>query len=250
MIFQMTKEWNMRGLDYLDRTSNIVNCNLEPSVQVYKYCSLRDCCLSSGTEIGDYSRLRNSNLGEMVFVQRYNIIENSEIGRFSYTGKNTIITSAVIGKFCSISWNVSLGAGNHDYNRTTTHAFLYDDRYNLKPKNISVYDLCSDHCIIGNDVWIASGACVCRGVTIGDGAVIAAGSVVTKDVDPYTIVGGVPAKQIKKRFDENTIKRMKSIPWWDLLVDVISKHFRLFECVPSKDSLDELEMLCNIYLEK
>ncbi|MBQ9229395.1 MAG: CatB-related O-acetyltransferase [Eubacterium sp.] len=156
------------------------------------------------------------------------------LGRYTYTGKNFTAWHCQIGSFCSISWNVSIGGANHDYSRITTHAFLYSGDFGLLGDEAPLYDRFTDQCVIGNDVWIGCGATVCRGVTVGDGAVIAAGAVVTHDVAPYTIVAGVPAKPIKKRFSDDVIDLLLQSQWWTLPADVIRQNAALFSAKADK----------------
>lgn len=226
----------------------VVNNKLDSTSKIYKDCVVKGCVLGKKASIGDFSRVENSQLEENVIIQRNNMIYNSHIGRFTYTGKNATIWHSEIGRFCSISWNVSIGGANHDYERITTHSFLYSNDFGLMPDNESGYDRFAESCIIGNDVWIAANATICRGVKVGNGAVIAAGAVVTKDVAPYTIVGGVPAKMIKKRFDEQTIERLNSTKWWDLPENIIKDNYKLFNSYPTDKILDNLEQLCDEYL--
>ncbi len=212
---------------------------------VYKECNVVDCRLEEGATVGDYSRLSDCVLGEMVAIQRHAQMFSVEMGRYSYTGKNFTAWNCKIGAFCSISWNVSIGGANHDYSRVTTHAFLYSPSFKLMNGEAG-YDRFNDNCIIGNDVWIAAGACICRGVTVGDGAVIGAGAVVTKDVPPYTIVAGVPAKPLKKRFDDEIIALLQESKWWELPANVIKENFDLFNAKPTVDIAKRICGLSNL----
>ena len=124
----------------------------------------------------------------------------------------------IIGKFCSIACSAKFlfNSGNHKMASLSTYTFpLFFEEWDLEKENVAqAWDQKWD-IIIGNDVWIGYEAVVLSGVTIGDGAVIGCRAVVTKDIPPYTIVGGVPAKPIRKRFDEETIKELQKIKWWD-----------------------------------
>ena len=124
----------------------------------------------------------------------------------------------IIGKFCSIACGAKFlfNSANHKMASLSTYTFpLFFEEWGLEKENVAqAWDQKGD-IIIGNDVWIGYEAVVLSGVTIGDGAVIGCRAVVTKDIPPYTIVGGVPAKPIRKRFDEETIKELQKIKWWD-----------------------------------
>ena len=124
----------------------------------------------------------------------------------------------IIGKFCSIACGAKFlfNSGNHRIASLSTYTFpLFFEEWDLEKENVAqAWDQKGD-IIIGNDVWIGYEAVILSGVTIGDGAVIGCRAVVTKDVPPYTIVGGVPAKPIRKRFNEETIKELQKIKWWD-----------------------------------
>lgn len=124
----------------------------------------------------------------------------------------------IIGKFCSIACGAKFlfNSANHRIASLSTYTFpLFFEEWGLEKENVAqAWDQKGD-IIIGNDVWIGYEAVILSGVTIGDGAVIGCRAVVTKDVSPYTIVGGVPAKPIRKRFDEETIKELQKIKWWD-----------------------------------
>lgn len=133
----------------------------------------------------------------------------------------------IIGKFCSIACGAKFlfNSANHTLSSLSTYPFpLFFEEWGLEKKNVAdSWDNKGD-IIVGNDVWIGYEAVILSGVTIGDGAVIGARAVVTKDVPPYTIVGGVPAKPIKKRFSEENIKKLQSIRWWDWSKEKIAEN--------------------------
>ena len=133
----------------------------------------------------------------------------------------------IIGKFCSIACGAKFlfNSANHTLSSLSTYPFpLLFEEWGLEKKNVAdSWDNKGD-IVVGNDVWIGYEAVILSGVTIGDGAVIGARAVVTKDVPPYTIVGGVPAKPIKKRFSEESIKKLQSIRWWDWPKEKIAEN--------------------------
>ena len=132
-----------------------------------------------------------------------------------------------IGKFCSIACGAKFlfNSANHTLSSLSTYPFpLFFEEWGLEKKDVTnAWDNKGD-IIIGNDVWIGYEAVILAGVTIGDGAIIGTRAVVTKDVPPYTIVGGVPAKPIKKRFSEETISALLEIQWWNLSKKRIAKN--------------------------
>lgn len=128
------------------------------------------------------------------------------IGDESYVNKNSSVENCSIGRYCSISEGVFISTWEHNYKAVSTHPFAEStDWKNRNRKRV----------MIGNDVWIGLRAIIMEGVHIGDGAVIGAGAVVTKDVAPYEIVGGVPARHIKWRTDPKTIEFLLNYKWWD-----------------------------------
>ncbi|MBO0125233.1 CatB-related O-acetyltransferase [Agrobacterium sp. OT33] len=146
----------------------------------------------------------------------------NSIGAFSYANVETIIYNTNIGRFCSIAHKVMIAPNDHPVDWLSTHTFVFNDRGTLGWSS-DYMDIMSNERFefndqmtnIGNDVWIGYGAFIRRGVTIGDGAIIAAHSTVVKDVEPYSIVGGTPAKVIKMRFSDEIIERLKALKWWD-----------------------------------
>ena len=136
------------------------------------------------------------------------------------------------GKFCSIACGVKFlfTSANHAMNSLSTYPFpIFFEEWGLDVKNITdAWDNKGD-IIIGNDVWIGYEAVILSGITIGDGAIIGTRAVVTKDVPPYTIVGGVPAKPIRKRFDDVTIARLLELKWWDWSEERIKANLEIIQ---------------------
>ena len=131
-----------------------------------------------------------------------------------------------IGRFCSIACGAKFifTSANHALGSLSTYPFpIFFEEWGLDPKDISsAWDNKGD-IEVGNDVWIGYEAVILSGVKIGDGAIIGARAVVTKDVEPYAIVGGVPAKQIRKRFDDDTIDKLMKLRWWDMDEEAIRR---------------------------
>ncbi|QNM86251.1 CatB-related O-acetyltransferase [Polaribacter pectinis] len=140
------------------------------------------------------------------------------IGDNTYIGFNCNITESKIGRYCSIANNVSIGIGEHKINRVSTSSIFYKKPFET---------LTEKDCIIGNDVWIGSNVVVRRGVEIGDGAIIGANSFVNKNVKEFEIVGGVPSKHIRMRFNEETIITLKKSKWW--LLDLEKAKRKILE---------------------
>jgi acetyltransferase-like isoleucine patch superfamily enzyme len=143
---------------------------------------------------------------------------NASIGAFTFINAYSVVYGGVsMGKYCTIARNCEIGAANHptDWLATLGNFGTYfpnHPNYGTAKK----YPFPQPTTIIGNDVWLGSSVIIKAGVTIGDGAVIAAGAVVVNDIAPYTIHGGIPAKYIKNRFDEETIKELLALKWWSL----------------------------------
>lgn len=155
---------------------------------------------------------------------------NVQIGRYSRIGKGCQVTNAVIGNFTAIAANVVITVGQHPTNYLTSHSIFYKKgNWGWHDDWIAPIDFSNKlYVTIGNDVWIGRQAIIMDGVTIGDGAIVATGAVVTKDVPPFSIVGGVPAKVIKYKFPPEMIERLEEIQWWNLPDEEISKIIDLF----------------------
>ena len=178
--------------------------------------------------IGLLKHITNLNVSKLAFIDRFSKINNrakvnrnvhiidSTIGRYSYVGPNSWICIADVGSFCSFAANVNIGLGNHTINYKSTSP-IFTEVHNATGHSWIKEDksLPFKRTIIGNDVWIGYGAKVIGGVHIGDGACVGAGALVTKDVPPYAVVGGVPAKILKYRFSKETIENLLAEKWWE-----------------------------------
>lgn len=163
----------------------------------------------------------SSKITECEFEQHVVIFDNcklfaSKIGAYSYIQMGSRVFNCEIGRFCSIAASVSIAPGMHDMNRVSTHPSFFSFTEAL-PKIFVTEDKfpTSKKVLIGNDVWIGEKATILDGVKIGNGAVVASGAVVVKDVEAYSVVGGVPARHLKYRFDEKTIILLQKSKWWD-----------------------------------
>lgn len=178
---------------------------------------------------------RNSKVDKTAKVYPFSIVLNSIIDSYSYISYNCTINNCEIGKFCSIAKGVKIGLGKHPVNFISTSPIFYSPKNPLRKifsKTAKFQE--NEHVKIGNDVWIGANVIILDGITVGNGAIIGANSVVNKDVPPFSIVGGVPAKLIKKRFEENIIELLENSNWWDMplaffekeeVIDVFSKEF-------------------------
>ena len=145
--------------------------------------------------------------GHHIEVMDNSIIDQgSDLSSYTYVGMNSAITKSAIGRYCSIGNNVSIGPGEHDLSRISTNILFSSSPFD---------ELTQKECIIGHDVWIGVDSIIKRGVKIGNGAVIGANSVVTKDVPSYAIVAGSPAKILRYRFSKEKIANILASKWWE-----------------------------------
>lgn len=184
---------------------------------IHETARVIDCTIGRYTEVADRCRL-----------------SEVEMGDYSYIMEDGSAWCATIGKFANIASSVRINATNHPVWRPTLHHFTYraSDYWPDAAMDTDFFAWRRDNrVVIGHDVWIGHGATILPGVRVGDGAVIGAGAVVSKDVAPYTIVGGVPAKLIRERFGKDIAKRFEKLAWWDW------DHGRL------RDALDDFRTL-------
>ena len=162
-------------------------------------------------------------------VESGSSIVDSTVGRHSFCGYDCQIVLTDIGSFCSIASRVSIGGVAHPVSFVSTSPVFLSHKDSVKAKFAHHKFLPKLRTSIGHDVWIGEGAFIKAGVKIGHGAVIGMGSVVTKDVEPYAIVGGNPAKLIRKRFDDSVIQEMLALAWWSMSDDELSRHGKYFD---------------------
>jgi acetyltransferase-like isoleucine patch superfamily enzyme len=176
------------------------------------------------------AKISNSVFGNYNVVFGDVLMDSCILQDHTYVQKKTTIFNAHIGKFCSIASNVSIGPGIHKTDGVSTHPVfflkntplkkIYNDRDSFESSKLTR---------IGHDVWIGEGAILIDGITVGTGAIIAAGAVITKDVEPYSIVGGIPGKHIKYRFKEEEIEKLLDSEWWNYPEDWLQRNYKSFD---------------------
>jgi len=191
--------------------------------------------------IAENCLLLNTELGEYTEVGMCNYLENVFLDDYSYTGQFCILQNAVVGKFANIAAAVRIGATRHPIERPTLHHFTYrrvmygfadrDDEEFLQWR-------AEQKTYIGHDTWIGHGAIIMPALTIGNGAVVGSGAVVTKDVAPYSIVAGTPAKPIKQRFPAALVEKLERIRWWDWSYETIRERLDDFS-LPAAEFADK-----------
>lgn len=192
-----------------------MNTKTFPRTNDYQTIYLNTIINNPNIIVGDYT-IYNDFVNDPTQFEKNNVLYHYPINQ----------DRLIIGKFCSIACGAKFlfNSANHTLKFLSSYTFpLFFEEWGLDKKNVaSAWDNKGD-IIIGNDVWIGYEAVIMAGVHIGDGAVIAARAVVTKDVPPYTIVGGTPARKIRMRFEEETIARLQQIQWWNWPVEKIRR---------------------------
>lgn len=192
---------------------------IEKQVPVWARSPLAAAALGPEPTIHPTAHIRRSRFGTWTEIGAYASVVESVVGDYSYLASSFVdAIYSRIGKFTSIASHVRINPGNHPMNRATQHHCTYRRRqYRFAiTDDASVFQWRKSAVVtLEHDVWIGHGAVVMPGVNVGTGAVVGAGAVVTKDVAPYTIVAGVPAKRIGRRFDEQTAERLLALAWWN-----------------------------------
>lgn len=187
-----------------------------PRSQGHSTVYLQNVVTDPSIEVGEYT-IYDDFVHDPRDFQRNNVLYHYPVNQ----------ERLVIGKFCSIACGTKFlfNSANHALDSLSTYTFpIFFEEWGLPVEDIpKAWDNKGD-IVIGNDVWIGYEAVIMAGVTIGDGAIIGTRAVVTKDVPPYTIVGGVPAKPLRRRFDDETVKRLLALKWWDWPAEKIRRH--------------------------
>jgi len=180
--------------------------------------------------LGSMTNISNCEFGKYNTINDHVVLIDVKLGDFTYVAKGSIISKTQIGKYCSIGPDIKCGLAFHPNQIfVSTHPVFYslvrqaqitfaDKNYFDEYKYIK----------IGNDVWIGANVLIVGEIEIGDGAIVASGSIVTKNVPPYAIVAGIPAKIIRYRFNDDDIKFLLHLKWWDLELPWIKENYKLF----------------------
>lgn len=190
------------------RLINIGKSKISPSAVI-----LRGCLFEGHNSVGNYTYLSRTSMGYGSFV-----------------GFGCEFSNCIIGKFCSIGSNIRVVSATHPVKDfVSTHPAFFSDSYwfhYVKQSRFREHLANEDgsECLIGNDVWIGDNVLIMGGIKIGDGSIIGMGSIVLHDVPPYTIIAGVPAKEIRKRFSKETINALLRLGWWNKPIDWIEAN--------------------------
>ena len=186
--------------------------------------------------------ITGSSFGDYVEIGRGSRLNNAVFGDYSYCDRYADIANARIGKFANIAAFSRIGPTDHPMAQASLHHFLYrsDDYWEDAERDEAFFDHRQSRLAhIGHDTWIGHNAVIKPEVTIGHGAIIAAGAVVTKDVAPYTIVAGLPATPIRKRFDTPIADRLLELAWWDWPHEVLRERLPDFRSLPIEAFLEK-----------
>lgn len=184
--------------------------------------------------------ISNTIIGNYVHLGNNVTISNSEINDHSYVNSNSIIFRTKIGKFCSIGPNVRFGLGVHPTDLISTHPAFYSNNKAFKTFADRTYYKEYGNIVLENDIWIGANVIILDNVTIGNGAIVAAGAIVTKNVLPFEVVGGVPAKHIKFRLEKEIRDKVMQSDWWNKDENWFVNNFEIF-----LDKTKFLEYICN-----
>lgn len=176
------------------------------------------------------SRAKNVEFGRFNTLHKNSALENVSLGDFSYISDGAKLVNCSIGKYCSIGPECMIGLGKHPARKfVSTHPVFFSDAKHVQNSfSDAAYFEEFERISIGSDVWVGARAIISDGVNIADGAIVAAGAVVTKDVKPYAIVGGVPARVIRYRFSDEKIQRLLQVKWWDWGIGDLKHRFKDF----------------------
>lgn len=214
--------------------------------------NLNAVSVTSSSLISKSATFRNVSINGNVNVAEHCLIQGGvkiiaesgfTLGKYSVmNGPNTNVYAALnnveIGSFCSVAANVTFQEFTHYTDRITTHLIL---KHIFKQSNKDIFSKGS--IVVGNDVWIGANTTVLSGITIGNGAIIGSNSLVNKDIPPYAIVAGSPAKLIRYRFDDEVIEHLEKLRWWEWSLSKILKNRFIFEETLSLEKLKKIEKI-------
>lgn len=210
----------------MEQGSGVIRSQIGSDCQIARCAQVKESRMEEASRVGAHVRLRQVLLG-----------------RYSYVASGTRLENAEIGGFCSIGPGVLNHLGNHPTRRfvSTSPVFYSPDSPIPSFVEEETFKGYGGTVVIGHDVWIGAEAILMDGVKVGNGAVIAARAVVTRDVPPYAIVGGLPARIIRFRFDDPTIQRLETFQWWNRPIDWIRENVSLFQDIDQFLSYTECE---------
>ncbi len=183
------------------------------------------------------AQVRDSRFGAYCEVGARTKVSECSFGDYSYIVNDADIIYATVGKFCSIAAHTRINPGNHPLERVALNHFTYrSSAYGLGEDDADFFQWRRDHHVtLGNDVWIGHGAILLPGVSVGNGAAIGAGAVVSKDVPPFAIVVGVPGRVLRYRFTPEIIAALERIAWWDWPHEQLRDGLRDFRSMTAED---------------
>jgi len=211
------------------RHAKLVSSNVENDFMLGPNAVCSGVNVGNHCSISENSLAVNSQLDDFVKIGKNGTLYSCRIGSHSYFAQDVLAFHMSMGNFCSIGPRVIFGHGDHPHNRLSTSPEFYT------PSSSTGHSFVTQHSFeefapieLGHDIWIGANAYIKHGVKIGNGAIVASGAVVTKDVAPYAIVGGVPAKELKKRFSDDIILQLQELAWWHWPLENILANSHLF----------------------